>query len=106
MWYWNPAYSFSRGLRPLNNGHDVLQLSKDVVGDDVIYVYVGHIVGIPEIVDDSELDVNIDVVDDDDEDDVQCTSFKVQMVLLKMVLMILMMLLKMLLMILMLLLKM
>ncbi|KAI5420325.1 hypothetical protein KIW84_044202 [Lathyrus oleraceus] len=37
LWYWNPAYSFSRGLRPLNNDQDVLQFSKDVVDaeDDV-----------------------------------------------------------------------
>lgn len=73
-----------------------------------------HSVGIPEIVDDNELDANIE---DDGEDDVQCTGFKNvngvaedgtndPMVLLKMLLMILMMLLKMLLMILVLLLKM
>lgn len=24
LWYWHPAYSFSRGLRPLNNDQDVL----------------------------------------------------------------------------------
>ena len=61
LWYWNPAYSFSRGLRPLNNDQDVLQFSKDVVGYDVIDVYVEHSVGIPEIIDDSELDAEDDV---------------------------------------------
>ncbi|KAI5416349.1 hypothetical protein KIW84_041421 [Lathyrus oleraceus] len=67
LWYWHPAYSFSRGLRPLNNDQDVLQFSKDVVGYDVIYVYVEHNVGIPQIIDDSELVA---------EDEVQCTGFK------------------------------
>ncbi|KAI5447598.1 hypothetical protein KIW84_015163 [Lathyrus oleraceus] len=67
LWYWNPAYSFSHGLRPLSNDQDVLQFSKDVVGYDVIDVYVEHIVGILDIIDDSELDV---------EDDVQCIGFK------------------------------
>ncbi|KAI5429117.1 hypothetical protein KIW84_033928 [Lathyrus oleraceus] len=65
--YLNPAYNFSRGLRPLNNDQDVLQFSKDVVGYDVIDVYVEHSVGIPGIIDDNEVDA---------EDDVQCTGFK------------------------------
>ncbi|KAI5433592.1 hypothetical protein KIW84_020759 [Lathyrus oleraceus] len=42
LWYWNLRYSFSRGLRPLNNDQDILQFSKDVVGYDVIDVYVEH----------------------------------------------------------------
>ncbi|KAI5395389.1 hypothetical protein KIW84_061825 [Lathyrus oleraceus] len=71
LWYWNPAYRFSRGLRPLNNDQDVLQFSKDVVRYDVINVYVEHSMGIPEIIDDNELDVELDT-----EDDVQCTGFK------------------------------
>ncbi|KAI5404836.1 hypothetical protein KIW84_051849 [Lathyrus oleraceus] len=66
-YYWNSAYNFSRGLRPLNNGKNVLHFSKDVVGYDVIDVYVEHNVGIPEIIDDNELDA---------EDDAQCTGFK------------------------------
>lgn len=73
LWYWNHAYSFSHGLRLLNNDQDVLQFSKDVVGYDIIYLYVDHSVGIPEIVDDSEVDANIE---DDGEDDVQCFGFK------------------------------
>ncbi|KAI5447205.1 hypothetical protein KIW84_014888 [Lathyrus oleraceus] len=52
LWYWNPAYNFSHGLRPLNNDQDVLQFSKYVVGYDVIDVYVEHSVGILEIIDD------------------------------------------------------
>ncbi|CAL5199734.1 unnamed protein product [Lathyrus oleraceus] len=73
LWHWNPAYNFYRGLRPLNNDQDVLKFSKDVVGYDVIYVYVEHSVGIPEIVDDSEVDANIK---DDGEVDIQCIRFK------------------------------
>lgn len=71
LWYWHPAYSFSRGLRPLNNDQDVLQFSKDIVGYDVIDVYVEHSVGIPHIIDDSELAAELDV-----EDDVQCIGLK------------------------------
>ncbi|CAL5194027.1 unnamed protein product [Lathyrus oleraceus] len=75
LWYWNPAYSFSSGLRPLNNDQDVLQFSKDVVGYDVIDVYVEHSVEIPEIINDNELDAELDV-ELDAEDDAQCTGFK------------------------------
>ncbi|KAI5445868.1 hypothetical protein KIW84_013915 [Lathyrus oleraceus] len=55
LWYWNHAYRFSHGLRPLNNDQDVLQFSKDVVGYDIIYVFKSADV----TKDDSELDVNI-----------------------------------------------
>ncbi|KAI5407203.1 hypothetical protein KIW84_053451 [Lathyrus oleraceus] len=71
LWYWHLAFSFSRGLRPLNNDQDVLQFSKDVVGYDVIDVYVEHSVGIPQFIDDSELAAELDA-----EDEVQCTGFK------------------------------
>lgn len=40
LWYWNNIFNFSRGLRPLNNDKDVLQFAKDVVGHEVIDVYV------------------------------------------------------------------
>ncbi|XP_058784836.1 uncharacterized protein LOC131659698 [Vicia villosa] len=70
LWYWNPAYSFARGLRPLNNDTDVLQFSKDVEGYEVVDLYVEHSIEIPDIVDESELDANIEV-----DDDVQCTGF-------------------------------
>ncbi|CAL5187720.1 unnamed protein product [Lathyrus oleraceus] len=36
LWYWNPIFSFSRGLMSLNNDKDVLQFAKDVVGHKVI----------------------------------------------------------------------
>ena len=66
LWYWDPAYRFSRGLRSLNNDQDVLQFSKDVIVYDVIDVYVEHNVKMLDIVDDSELDANIDGDSDDD----------------------------------------
>ncbi|CAL5204561.1 unnamed protein product [Lathyrus oleraceus] len=75
LWYWHPAYSFSRGLRPLNNDQDVLQFSKDVVGYYVIDVYVEHNVGIPQIIDDSELVVEL-AFELDAKDEVQCIGFK------------------------------
>ncbi|KAI5419925.1 hypothetical protein KIW84_043910 [Lathyrus oleraceus] len=70
MWYWNPRFSFSRGLRPLNNDNDVLIFSKDVIEYEEIVVYVEHNVEIPEIIDDSELGTTID------DDEVQCIGFK------------------------------
>ncbi|KAI5440635.1 hypothetical protein KIW84_010204 [Lathyrus oleraceus] len=102
LWYWHLAYSFSRGLRPLNNDQDVLQFSKDVIGYDVIDVYVEHNLGILQIIDDSELAA---------EDEVQCTGFKTEDVtrkslLLKKSVLILMVLLKKKIVILMVLLKM
>ena len=64
LWYRNPKFSFTRGLRPLNNDRDVLQFGQDVVGHEVIDVYVEHKVSDPpEIVDPSELDK---VIEDDD----------------------------------------
>lgn len=72
MWYWNPKYTFSYGIRSLNNGKYVLQIRKDVIGFDIIYVYVEKTVGNPEIVDPSEIGTNFN--DDDDDDEVQCTG--------------------------------
>lgn len=54
MLYWNPRFNFSHGLRPLNNDNDVLQFAKDVIGFDVIDVYVEYNVDDPEIVNSSE----------------------------------------------------
>ncbi|CAK8579362.1 unnamed protein product [Lathyrus sativus] len=42
LWYWNPNFSFSRGLRPLNNDNDVLRLMEDVRGFKVVDLYVEH----------------------------------------------------------------
>lgn len=57
---WNPKFSFSRGLRPLNNDNDVMQFAKYVIGSEVIDVYVDHIIDNPEIMDASELGTKID----------------------------------------------
>lgn len=59
----------------MNNDQDVLQFSKDVVGYYVIDVYVEHNVGIPQIIDDSELVVEL-AFELDAKDEVQCTGFK------------------------------
>ncbi|XP_058759822.1 uncharacterized protein LOC131633127 [Vicia villosa] len=62
LWYRNPVLSFTRGLKPLNNDNDVLQFTQDVVGHEVIDVYVDHKVSSPpEIVDPSEVYVDDDV---------------------------------------------
>lgn len=58
LWYWNPEYSFPRGLRPLNNDQDVLQFSKDVIGYEIIDVYVEHNVEISKIVNAREIEFN------------------------------------------------
>lgn len=63
MRYWNPRFNFSRGLRPLNNDNDMMIFAKYVIGYEVIDVYVEHNIDNPEIVDASELGINID--DDD-----------------------------------------
>ncbi|KAI5428147.1 hypothetical protein KIW84_033232 [Lathyrus oleraceus] len=70
MWYWNSRFNFSCDLRLLNNDNDALQFAKDVIGFEVMDVYVEHNVEILETVDDSELGTNID------DDKVQCTGFK------------------------------
>ncbi|XP_058725528.1 uncharacterized protein LOC131596807 [Vicia villosa] len=42
LWYWNPKYAFSRGLRPLNDDKDVLKFMEDIRGYKLIDVYVEH----------------------------------------------------------------
>lgn len=79
LWYWNPKYRFSHGLRPLNNDQDVMEFSKDVIGCDV---YVEHNIEISDIVDASEIDTNID-----GDDDVECIGFKTASVGVKMLVM-------------------
>lgn len=69
IWYWNPKFSFSHGLRPLNNDKDVLQFFKDVLGYAQIDVYIKHNIDNPKVVDESDLGLNLD-------DDVQSTDFR------------------------------
>ncbi|XP_058725212.1 uncharacterized protein LOC131596548 [Vicia villosa] len=80
MWYWNPKYSFSRGLRPLNCDGDVLKLIEDLKGFALVDVYVEHtveVLGDEDIVDhydedggpncaEDEVDSDVEVVKDDD----------------------------------------
>lgn len=48
LWYQHPKYSFTRGLRPLNNDEDVLKFAEDVKGFNVIDVFVEHCIDNPE----------------------------------------------------------
>lgn len=48
LWYWNPKFSFARGLRSLNNDQYVLNFTGDVKGFQVIDVYVEHAVDMSE----------------------------------------------------------
>ncbi|XP_058747460.1 uncharacterized protein LOC131620408 [Vicia villosa] len=80
MWYWNPKYSFSRGLRPLNCDGDVLKLIEDLKGFDLVDIYVEHtveVLGDEDIVDhydddggpncaEDEVDSDVEVVKDAD----------------------------------------
>jgi hypothetical protein len=49
LWYWNPKFSFSRGLRSLNNDGDVLKFIEDIKGFHVVDVYVEHNIDNPII---------------------------------------------------------
>ncbi|XP_058741783.1 protein bfr2-like [Vicia villosa] len=42
LWYWNPKFAFSRGLRPLNDDKDVLRFMEDIRGYKLIDIYVEH----------------------------------------------------------------
>ena len=55
LWYWIPALSFTRRLRPLINDQDILTFIEDVKGYNVIDVYVEHPIEIPEFVDAAEI---------------------------------------------------
>ena len=40
LWYRDPRKALCRGLKPLNCDYDILQLTEDVSGFDVVEVYV------------------------------------------------------------------
>ncbi|XP_058773528.1 uncharacterized protein LOC131647680 isoform X2 [Vicia villosa] len=76
LWYRNPKFSFTRGIRPLNNDNDVLQFGQDVVGHELIDIYVEHKVSAPpEIVEDYDDEEDEDHLytppGSDDEEDVE-----------------------------------
>jgi hypothetical protein len=60
LWYWDPKFSFSRGLRSLNNDGDVLKFIEDIKGFDVVDVYVEHTIDNPIIEDAQAEDVATD----------------------------------------------
>ncbi|CAI8610236.1 unnamed protein product [Vicia faba] len=72
MWYWNPKYSFSRGLRPLNCDSDVLKLAEDIKGFNLVDVYVEHSIEVTHVED--NIDGCLNYVDDEVDSDVEITS--------------------------------
>ncbi|CAI8609224.1 unnamed protein product [Vicia faba] len=63
IWYWNPRFRFSRGLRPLNNDADVLKLIEDICEFDLVDLYVEHGVNNPDVTDEAETINGFDVDD-------------------------------------------
>ncbi|XP_058784134.1 uncharacterized protein LOC131658902 [Vicia villosa] len=64
LWYWNPNFSFSHGLRPLNNDSDVLRFMEDVRGFKVVDIYVEHKVeevSIDDVIFEEEVTVEVEV---------------------------------------------
>lgn len=51
LWYWNPKFCFGRGLRPLSCDVDVLMFIEEANGFELIDVYVEHVIGNPEVID-------------------------------------------------------
>lgn len=53
MLYWNPRFSFARGLRPLNCDADLLKFIEDIngIGIELVYVYVEHSIDNFDIID-------------------------------------------------------
>lgn len=43
IWYCNPKYDLSNGLRPLNNYVAVLQFANDIKGYKEVDIYVEHL---------------------------------------------------------------
>ncbi|XP_058733531.1 uncharacterized protein LOC131605157 [Vicia villosa] len=70
MWYWNPKFSFSRGLRPLNCDKDVLKFVDDIKGFQLVDVYVEHTIEVTPVVEDY-VDGCPNYVDDEAESDVE-----------------------------------
>ncbi|XP_058784528.1 uncharacterized protein LOC131659338 [Vicia villosa] len=72
MWYWNPKFSFSRGLRPLNCDADVVKFVADVSGYELVDVYVEHSIGILDVIDEEvEVEINDDCAPNSDDEEVE-----------------------------------
>ncbi|KAI5422282.1 hypothetical protein KIW84_045661 [Lathyrus oleraceus] len=69
-------FSFTCGLRPLNNDVDVLQFAKDVTRYELVDLYVEHTIDDLEVLDESELGHGDGGPNANDNDDVQCTSLR------------------------------
>ena len=87
MWYWNPKYSFSRGLRPLNCDSDVLKLAEDNKGFELVDVYVEHSIEVTPVEDnvdgcpnyaDDEADSDVETISNHDEVEVEVESEPVE----------------------------
>lgn len=55
LWYWNPRFYFSCGLRPLNCDADFHKFIEDVNEFKLVDVYVKHGIGNLEVIDNAEL---------------------------------------------------
>ncbi|CAI8615409.1 unnamed protein product [Vicia faba] len=86
-WYWNPKYSFSRGLRPLNCDSDVLKFAEDIKGFELVDVYVEHSIEVTPIEDDDygglnyvhdEVDSDVQIISNHDEAEVEVESEHVE----------------------------
>src|ERR1051325_553313 len=66
LWDQDPKFSFSLGLRPLNNDQDVLKFVQDVRGFKVVDVYVEHKVEEVNIEDVNFEDVDVEEVNDEE----------------------------------------
>ncbi|KAJ1426649.1 hypothetical protein SESBI_10150 [Sesbania bispinosa] len=47
LWYRQPEYEISNGLRPLNCDADVLRFARDVENASIVCLYVDHLVDVP-----------------------------------------------------------
>ncbi|XP_058733206.1 uncharacterized protein LOC131604807 [Vicia villosa] len=78
LWYWNPVFSFTRDLRPLNNDQDVLTIIEDVKGHNIVDVYVERPVEIPDFVETDEVNVEDVQGDEVNVEDVQPDKVNVE----------------------------
>ncbi|XP_058784868.1 uncharacterized protein LOC131659733 [Vicia villosa] len=73
IWYCNPKFCFSRGLRPINCDNDVLKFYKDIKGFELVDVYVEHSIEVTHVVKD-DVDGCPNYGDDEADSDVEVIS--------------------------------
>ena len=76
LWYKHPRFALSCGSKSLNSDKDVLQLTNDCKGFEIVEIYVKHVIDVPiigeEFVNEGGSDfVTIDDSDSGGEGDVQ-----------------------------------